>query len=167
MRLQIAADAKGTFCSQNVISHEVHNVERSSKRKANPSTNMPPPSHVGTSSKKKDARSPTIGPTITGMYGKLDRDDIDDAVGRFLFANGIPFHVSRSPYYKEMVHALVRAGPSYAPPGETKLRTVVLEREVSKITMQKEVIKRTWVSFGCSIVMDGWIDITKHPLIDT
>ena len=121
MRLQMAADAKGTFYSQNVISHEVHNVERSSKRKANPSTNVPPPSHVGTSSKKKDA---------SFMYGKLEHDDIDDAVGRFLFSNGIPFHFSHSPYYKEMVQALVRVGPSYVPPGETKLRTVVLEREV-------------------------------------
>ena len=167
LRMQMAADARGTFSSQNVTSQEDLGVERKSKRKANPSTNMPPPSLAGaSSSKRKDARSSAIGPTIIGMYSKLNRDDTDDAIGRFLFANGIPFHVSRSPYYKEMVHAIATAGPSYVLPGETKLRTSILEREVSKITMQKEVFKQTWVTFGCSIVMDGWTDIAKRPLIN-
>ena len=32
--------------------------------------------------------------------------------------------------------------------------------------MQKEVIKRTWVSFGCSIVMNGWTSIAIRPLFN-
>lgn len=93
----MAADTKGRFSSQNVTSKEHQNVTASSKKKSNcsPSTCMPPPTHDKTSSsKRKDSRSCAIGPTITGMYSKLNRDDIDDAIGNFLFANGIPFHVT-------------------------------------------------------------------------
>ena len=130
MRLQMAADAKGTFSSQNVTSKE------SSKRKANRSTCMPPPSPIETSSsRRKVSRSCAIGPTITGMYGKLSRDDTDDAIGKFLFSNGIPFHVTRSPYYKEMVYSIASSRHSYLPPDDHNVRTVILERQVSNITM--------------------------------
>ena len=63
------------------------------------------------------SRSSGMGATVSGMYNALDRDDTSDAIGKFLFANGIPFHVVRSPYYKEMVQAIAKIGPSYVPPG--------------------------------------------------
>jgi len=52
------------------------------------------------------------------------------------------------------------------PLGEHKLRTTVLERHVSNINVQKEELRQTWVRLGCSIVMDGWTDIAKRPLIN-
>lgn len=61
------------------------------------------------------------------MYSKFNHDDIDDSIGNFLFLNGIPFHVSHSPYYKEMVKEIVAVRPSYVTPGEHMLRTVILE----------------------------------------
>jgi hypothetical protein len=64
------------------------------------------------------------------MYGKMNHDDTNDAIGKFIFANGIPFHVSHSPYYKEMVCAIVASGPSYVPLGEHKLKTfLILQKE--------------------------------------
>jgi len=65
-----------------------------------------PPSNA--SSKKTKGFTNTscscvMGAIMIGMYNVLDRDDTYDAIGRFIFANGIPFHVVRSPYYKEMV----------------------------------------------------------------
>lgn len=98
---------------------------------------MPPPSPIGT----KGSRSCAVGPTLAGMYSKLNHDDIDDDIGKFLFANGIPFHVSRSLYYKEMVKAIAVARPSYVPPSEHKLRTVILERQVANISVQKETLR--------------------------
>jgi len=70
---------------------------------------MPPhsPADSGIStSKHKGSRSSVVGPTIVGMYSKQNHDDTDDGIGEFLFANDIPFHVSHSPYYKEMVKAI-------------------------------------------------------------
>ena len=147
MRLQMAADAKGTFSSQNVASTEDRNA--SSKRKTNPSTRMPPPSIDTSSSKKKVSRSCAIGPTITKMYGKLNREDTNDAIGKFLFANGIPFHVTRSPYYKEMVRFIASSRPSYVPLGEHKVRRVILERQVANINVHKEQMKEVWVDRHC------------------
>ena len=167
----MAADAKANLCGQNVMSQETYNMTSGSKRKqkgkGNTSTCMPPPIHVGLSSSKRNvSHSYAMGPTITEMYGKLTREDADDAIGRFIFANGIPFHVARSPYYKEMARALVATSPSYVPLGEHNLRMEVLGRQVSKINVQKEQMRETWARSGCSIVMDGWIDITKRPLIN-
>ena len=65
-----------------------------------------------------------------------------------------------------MVQSIAAIGTSYIPRGEHKLRTIVLERKVSKINVQKEQMRQTWARFGCSIVMDGWTDISKHPLIN-
>lgn len=100
LRMQMAADAKGNFSSKNAMAqaHQNENIDEatSSKRKMK---NMPPPG----------SRSCAVGPTLIGMYGKLNSNDIDDAIGKFLFANGIPFHVSRSPCYKEMVKAIATA----------------------------------------------------------
>ena len=104
-----------------------------------------------------------MGATVSGMYNVLDRDDTDDAIGKFLFANRIPFHVVRSPYYKEMVQAIARIGPSSVPPGEHKLITTILDRQVSKINVQKERMRQTWLRFGCSILwMDGLTSENAH-----
>jgi hypothetical protein len=111
----MAADASGTFSSRNVRCQAQENVEVAtnskgkSKGKQSSTNLMPPPSHVGSGislSKYKGSLSCAMGPAIAGMYSKLNRDDTDDLIGKFLFANGIPFHVSRSPYYKEMVRQL-------------------------------------------------------------
>ena len=152
LRLQMAADGKGLFSSKNVTS-QPHS-----------SGIMSPPTMIG--SEIGSSRSCAIGATITGMYNVDKRDRADGAIGRFIFANGIPFHVSRSPYYKEMVAAIADVGTSYVPPGEHKLRTTILENEVSKINVQKEDMRQTWARCGCSIVMDGWTDIAKRPLIN-
>ena len=55
LRLEMGADAKGALCSQNVTLCEGQNVEKSSKRKENKTTNigninMPSPYFPGTSS---------------------------------------------------------------------------------------------------------------------
>jgi hypothetical protein len=67
---------------------------------------MPPPSLVDSgicSYKHKGSHSYAVEPTISGMYSKMNYVDTNDAIGKFLFSNGIPFHVSHSPYYKDMV----------------------------------------------------------------
>jgi hypothetical protein len=47
--------------------------------------------------------------------GKMNCDDTNDVIGKFVFSNGIHFHVSCSAYYKEMTKAIAVAGPSYVP----------------------------------------------------
>ena len=37
---------------------------------------------------------------------------------------------------------------------------------MSIINVQKEQMKEVWVKLGCFIVIDGWTNITKRPLIN-
>jgi hypothetical protein len=115
---------------------------------------------------KRKLQSQTQSNPISNLFNMQLKDDIDDAIGKFFFANGIPFHVARSPYYKEMISMVARRGPSYVPPGETKLRTTILDKNYSKINLLMEKMKECWVKTGCNIVMDGWTDISHRPLIN-
>lgn len=69
---------------------------------------IPPLSYVGsgTSSKQKDSHSCATRPSIIMFYGKINCDSTDDIFRKIFFSNGVPFHVSNSPYYKDMVHAI-------------------------------------------------------------
>lgn len=61
---------------------------------------------------------------------------------------------------------VARARPSYVPPKETKLRTIILDKNSYKINVLMEKMKECWVANGCSIVMDGWMDIKYRPHIN-
>lgn len=106
-----------------------------SSKHVDPSTNIPPSSASSKKTKVSTgtSRSCAMGATVSRMYNVLNQDNTDDAIGKFLFANGILFHVVRSPYYKEMVQAIARIGPSSVPPGEHKLRTTILIDKCPKL----------------------------------
>ncbi|KAH9292010.1 hypothetical protein KI387_042802, partial [Taxus chinensis] len=116
--------------------------------------------------KHKMTGSSDAANTVAELFNVQNKDDADDAIGKLFFACGIPFHVARSPYYKDVVAKITRAGPSYVPPGETKLRTTILDKNYSKINILMEKMKATWVTTGCNIIMDGWTNIRHHPLIN-
>jgi hypothetical protein len=54
----------------------------------------------------------------------------------------------------------------YVPPSSERLRTTLLVKEKKEVDKILEPIKSSWPSFGVSIVFDGWIDATCHPLIN-
>ncbi|KAH9329495.1 hypothetical protein KI387_001603 [Taxus chinensis] len=104
--------------------------------------------------------------TVTGMFNVQSREVADSSIAKFFFANAIPFHVSRSPFFKQMFKDVIVVGSSYVPLGEHKLRTSLLDKEYSKVSVVMEETRQTWIWVGCSIIMDGWIDIKHRPLIN-
>ncbi|KAH9293455.1 hypothetical protein KI387_041340, partial [Taxus chinensis] len=104
--------------------------------------------------------------TVTGMFNVQSREVADSSIAKFFFANAIPFHVSRSPFFKQMFKDVIVVGSSYVPPGEHKLRTSLLDKEYSKVSVVMEEMRQTWIRVGCSIIMDGWTDIKHRPLIN-
>ncbi|KAH9302637.1 hypothetical protein KI387_014220 [Taxus chinensis] len=104
--------------------------------------------------------------SIIDMFDSKAREEADDAIGKLFYTAGIPFNVARSPYYKEAMTKVAKAGTNYVPPGDTKLRTTILDRNSSTVNLLMEEMKVTWVSHGCSIIMDGWTDIRHCPLIN-
>ena len=65
-----------------------------------------------------------------------------------------------------MIRKVIVAGPSFQPLGYNKMRTTLLDRGVSKMEGVMEGLKKSWVDYGCSIVMDGWTNIQQRPLLN-
>ena len=53
-----------------------------------------------TSKGKRRAQSSDNNP-IAELFAAQTREKLDACIGRMLFANGIPLHIARSPYFKE------------------------------------------------------------------
>ena len=62
--------------------------------------------------------------------------------------------------------AVKEGEPSYVPPGDHKLRTTVLDRAYDKVGILMELMKACWMDSGCSIIMDGWTNISYRSLIN-
>lgn len=82
------------------------------------------------------------------------------------YENGIPFNVSRLPFYGEMVHAINNPLVGYKPPGYEKLLTTLVDKEKTRLEEQTTSLKRVWAIEGCSIVMDGWTNARNRPLLN-
>eukprot|EP01018_Ginkgo_biloba_P019938 Gb_40356 [translate_table: standard] len=109
-------------------------------------------------------RPPTS--TVQRLFEIENRGEVDLAIERFFYANGISFNVARSPYYGEMVKAIQGAPSGYKPPGFEKLRTTLVDKEKGRVEEEVAPLKHAWSIDGCSIVMDGWIDIRNRPLLN-
>jgi hypothetical protein len=103
---------------------------------------------------------------VIEMFNTQRKEEADDAMDEFFFANGISFNATRSPLYKKMIRKVIAAGPSFQPPGYNKMRTTLLDRGVSKMQGLMEGLRKSWVVYGCSIVMDGWTNIQQRPLLN-
>eukprot|EP01018_Ginkgo_biloba_P013676 Gb_30773 [translate_table: standard] len=111
-------------------------------------------------------KRPPIG-TVQSLFEIENRGEVDLAIARFFYANGISFNVARSPYYGEMVKAIMGAPSGYKPPGFEKLRTTLVDKEKSHVKEEVAPLKHAWSIDGCLIVMDGWTDICNRPLLNT
>lgn len=66
--------------------------------------------------------------------------EADLAVAMHFCADGIPFVVARSPWFKNMVRAIKAAGEHYQPPSSEKLRTSLLDK-VSNLLCMNAFVK--------------------------
>jgi hypothetical protein len=112
--------------------------------------------------RKRGAASP-----IDKIFQREKREEVDLTIGFFFFLNFISFNVAQSPLFLEMCRALIDPAPiRYVPLNSEKLRTTLLVKAKKEVDKILQPIKSTWPSTGVSIVSDGWIDATRHPLIN-
>eukprot|EP01018_Ginkgo_biloba_P037930 Gb_41367 [translate_table: standard] len=104
--------------------------------------------------------------TVQSLFEIENRGEVDLAIARFFYANGISFNVARSPYYGEMVKAIMGASSGYKPPGFENLRTTLVDKEKGRVEEEVAPLKLAWSIDDCSIVMDGWTDIRNRPLLN-
>eukprot|EP00253_Pinus_taeda_P035891 PITA_35891 len=124
---------------------------------------------VSTRASKSTTTQAHKKPKLGGLYDMFDvkgREGVDLAIARFFLACGIPFNAARSPYFEQMVRAINDGPQGYKAPGYENLRTVLVDKEKSRLERAMAPLKASWSVDGCSIVMDGWTDCRNRPLIN-
>lgn len=94
---------------------------------------------------------------ITPSNTKEHRNQVCLDIGRFFYENGIPFNVSNSPSFTNMVHSIGNYGRGLKPPSMHELRTWILQEEVKTTTTMVDDIKATWKTTGVSLLSDGLV----------
>ena len=94
------------------------------------------------------------------------RDHVDEAIARCLYANGLPFNLVRSPYWKEMMAAIKESPADYTSLGYEKVCTTLLQQEKAHIEKDLQPIKKSWKTSGLTIVLDVGKDTRNRPLIN-
>jgi hypothetical protein len=121
----------------------------------------------GTSPSPRGSTTPTSRRTIGDFFDTGGRDEVDAKVARFLYACGVPFNVLCSPYWHDMVRAINQKAPQgYKSPSYEKVRTVLLDREKTKIQAGLSRFTNEWSDVGVSIVSGGWTSVRNQHLIN-
>ena len=76
---------------------------------------------------------------------------MDGKIVWFLYACSVPFNVLRSPYRHDMVNGINKAPKGYKSPNYEKGRTMLLEREKTKV--QRALTRFTNESVNCGVSM--------------
>ena len=69
-----------------------------------------------------------LGP-LEKCFNNDARGIADEAIGRCIYANGLPFNLVRSPYWTAMIKAINESQKGYKPPGYEKVCTTLLTSE--------------------------------------
>ncbi|XP_020536274.1 uncharacterized protein LOC105637355 isoform X2 [Jatropha curcas] len=107
---------------------------------------------------KPGKRIRTSQPSLT--WKTITKDDVDDAVARFFYADGLNIDIVNSPYFHEMVKAIGAFGSGYEPPLIGKLSDSFLSKEKGRIEKSMALVRESWPHTGCTILCVGRLDVT-------
>ena len=69
---------------------------------------------------------------LAASFAKATKASLDQKVARFIYANGIPFNVTRCPHFQEMLRAVAVSGCAYAGPEYNSVRAYFRAKKVSQ-----------------------------------
>ena len=104
-------------------------------------------------SEKSGKRVRTSRPSIS-----ISKEEVDDVVARFLYANGLNVNVVNSPYFREMTKATATYGSRYEPPAVAELSDSFLSKEKARIEKSMILVKESWPHTGCSVLCVGRLE---------
>ncbi|WCJ41705.1 hAT transposon superfamily [Euphorbia peplus] len=100
----------------------------------------------------------TRTPHASLSWKTFAKDDVDDIVARFFYADGLNLDIVNSPYFHEMVQAIGAFGSGYEPPSIDKLSDSFLSKEKGRIEKSMAVVKESWPHTGCTILCVGQLN---------
>ncbi|XP_042959851.1 uncharacterized protein LOC122294927 isoform X2 [Carya illinoinensis] len=105
--------------------------------------------------RKKEKTSGTPGKRIRTSRPSLSsvtKEDVDDIVARFFYADGFNIKVVNSPYFLEMAKAIAAFGPGYEPPTRDELCDSYLSKEKGRIEKSLALVRESWPHTGCTML---------------
>ncbi|KAF3960345.1 hypothetical protein CMV_014932 [Castanea mollissima] len=103
---------------------------------------------------KPGKRIRTSRPSLTCVT----KEDVDDILARFFYADGLKIKVVNSPYFLEMAKAIAAFGPGYEPPTKDELSDSFLSKEKGRIEKSVGLVRESWPHTGCTILCLGHLD---------
>lgn len=88
----------------------------------------------------------------------LAKEDVDEIIARFFYADGLNINIVNSPYFRDMVKAIADFGPGYEPPSRDMLSDSFLSKEKAKLEKAINLIRESWPHTGCTIICVNRVD---------
>ncbi|KAL6578942.1 hypothetical protein OROMI_009158 [Orobanche minor] len=110
-----------------------------------------------------------------GRQPKIDENDgakkelkkrACQAFARWMYDAGIPFNAVNYPSFDVYVEAQGQYGPGMKPPSYHEVRVPLLKEEVQNAKQLMKAHEAEWVTYGCSLMCDGWEDRKHRTLIN-
>lgn len=110
---------------------------------------------------KSGKRIRTSQLTLNHIWKSISKEDVDDVVARFFYAEGLNINVVNSPYFYELIKAVASFGPGYESPSVDKLSGSFLIKEKARIEKSLAPVKESWSQTGCTILCVNCLDCTR------
>ncbi|XP_065868441.1 uncharacterized protein [Euphorbia lathyris] len=102
----------------------------------------------------------TRTPQASLSWKTITKEDVDDVVARFFYADGLNVDIVNSPYFHEMVQAIGAFGSGYELPSMDKLSDSFLSKEKGRIEKSMALVRESWPHTGCTILCVGQLNGT-------
>ncbi|KAI4322365.1 hypothetical protein L6164_022068 [Bauhinia variegata] len=86
------------------------------------------------------------------------KEDVDEILARFFFADGLNATIINSPYFHEMIKAVTAFGPGYEPPSMHELYDCFLSKEKERIEKSVALVRESLPHTGCTLLCVGRLD---------
>nr|XP_020199817.1 uncharacterized protein LOC109785632 [Aegilops tauschii subsp. strangulata] len=94
------------------------------------------------------------------------KDDVDGHVADFLYENCLPLNIVNSRSWEILLESIGQYGSDYISPTYHQVREPLLERAKMWTDNLKGKHEVAWKEYGCSLMSDGWTDMTGRHLIN-
>ncbi|XP_023742913.2 uncharacterized protein LOC111891057 [Lactuca sativa] len=110
-----------------------------------------------------DPSQPTIK---SAMQSKAKIHDVDLAIAMWFYDACIPMNACNSPFFQLMVDKIASIGYGYKAPNYHALRVNLLRDAKKSVSLIIDSLRSQWVDRGCTIMSDGWRDVSQRHLIN-
>jgi len=93
--------------------------------------------------------------TSRSSVTRISKDDVDEKLARFFFADGLHANTINSPYFQEMIKVVAAFGPGYEPFSMHDLCGSFLNKEKERIDKYMTLVKESWPHTGCTLLCIG------------